>query len=138
MFKKTIAVALIAVVTCLSVRAQAQAETDQQAQAQQRKAASVKAKVQKIGVGKKSIVRVRLRDGTQVRGYVSQIGNDSFSVTDKATNKATPVSYGDVQTLKGKGLSTPAKVLIGVGIGVGIFVAVAAYEFGSHGVGLKI
>ena len=129
MFKKTIAIALIAVVTCLSTRAPAQNETDRQAQAQQRKAASVKAKVRKIGVGERSVVRVKLKDGTQFAGYLSQIGNDSFSITDKATNKATSVSYGDVQSVKGKGLSTTAKVLIGVGIGIVIVVVAVAVSF---------
>jgi hypothetical protein len=125
-------------VTCLSAAAQTQSETGGQAQGQQGKATSVKAKLQKIGVGERSAVRFKLKAGTQLRGYVSQIGNDSFTITEKASKTATYVSYGDVQSLKEKGLSTTAKVLIVVGIGVVIFVAVAAYEFSSHGVGMKI
>jgi hypothetical protein len=44
-------------------------------------------------MGEGSVVHVKLKDGTQVVGYLSPIGNDSFTTTDKATNKATSVSY---------------------------------------------
>jgi uncharacterized membrane protein YhiD involved in acid resistance len=37
------------------------------------------------------------------------------------------VSYGDVRSLKGKGLPTAAKVLIAVGIGVAVTAGVLAY-----------
>lgn len=119
MFKKTIAVALTAMVSCLSSIAQGQPE----------KAASVKAQVQKIGTGERSIVRLKLKDGTERLGYVSHIENDSFTITDKATQKASSVSYGDVQSLKlkGKGLSIATKILIGVGIGVAITAGIIAY-----------
>src|ERR1035438_1164938 len=85
MFKKTIALALTAVVTCLSSIAQARSETGGQAQGQPDKAASVKAQVRKIGIGESFVVRVKLKDGTDLRGYLSQIENDSFTITDKAT-----------------------------------------------------
>jgi hypothetical protein len=87
----------------------------------------VKAQVRKIGIGESFVVRVKLKDGTDLRGYLSQIENDSFTITDKAANKATSVSYGDVRSLKGKGLPTAAKVLIAVGIGVAVTAGVLAY-----------
>lgn len=127
MLNKTVAAALIGVMTCLSIGAEAQSETDEQAQERQNTAAIAKARVQEIASGKRSVVYIKLRDGTQLRGYISHIGNDSFTVTDKATNEATLVSYGDVVILKGKeGLSTKSKVLIGVTIAVSILgIAVA-------------
>jgi hypothetical protein len=119
MFKKTIAVALTAIVSCLSSIAHGQPD----------KAASVKAEVRKIGIGERSAVRVKLKDGTELRGYLSQIENDSFTITDKGTKKASSVSYGDVQSLKlkGKRLSIGTKILIGVGIGVAITAGIIAY-----------
>jgi hypothetical protein len=127
MFKKTVAVALIGVMTCLSIRAAAQSEADEQARERQNTAAVAKARAQELAAGKRSVVHVKLRDGTQLQGYISELGNDSFTITDKATNKTTSVSYGDVVTLKGKeGLSTKSKVLIVVGIAVGILGAVVA------------
>jgi len=129
MFQKTIAVALTAIVSCLSSIAQARSEAGGQAQGQPDNTAPVKAQVRQIGIGESSVVRVKLKDGTELRGYLSQIENDSFKVTDKATKKATSVSYGDVRSLKlkGKGLSVRTKVLIGVGIGVAIAAGVIAY-----------
>src|ERR1039458_9805841 len=118
MFKKTIAVALTAVVTCLSSIAQARSETGGQAQGQPDKAASVKAQVRKIGIGESFVVRVKLKDGTDLRGYLSQIENDSFTITDKATNKATSVSYGDVRSLKGKGLDRKSTRLNSSNLGI--------------------
>ena len=138
MFNKTVAAALIGVITCLSFRAVAQSEADEQAHERQNTAAIAKARAQDLAAGKRSVVYVKLRDGTQLRGRISEIGNDSFTITDKTTNKTTSVSYGDVVTLKGrKGLSTGSKVLIVVGIGVGILAAVVAVVL-SHGVGAKV
>jgi hypothetical protein len=121
MFRKTIAVALTAIVSCLSCIAQTQGQPD--------KTASVKAQVQKIGISDSSVVRVKLKDGTEHRGYLSQIENESFTITDQATKKAASISYGDVRSLKvnGKGMSTGTKVLIGVGVGVAIVGGIIAY-----------
>jgi len=124
MFKKTIAAVLIVAVTCLSGISQAQSGAGGQAQGPPGKAAAVKAKMQKIGVGERAVVRVRLRDGTELRRYLSRIENDSFSITDKTTKKATSASYGDVRSVTGKGLPTTAKVLIVVGVGVVVTVGV--------------
>jgi hypothetical protein len=137
MFNRTVAVALIAVMTCLSIRAEAQSDADEQAQ-RQNTAAIAKARVQEIATGKRPVVYVKLRDGTQLRGYISQIEDDSFTVTDKATNKTTSVSYGDVLILRGKAPpSTRRKVLIVVGIGVAILAAVVAVLL-SRKVGVKV
>ncbi len=118
MFKKTIAVALAVVITCLSSLAQAPDQAGVQAPVQPGKAASVKARMQKIGVGDRTVVNVKLKDGTELRGYLSRIEDNSFTITDKTTKKATSASYGDVRSFARKGLSTTAKVVIIVGIGV--------------------
>jgi hypothetical protein len=130
MLKQTVAILVIAAMTSLSLTASAASQADQPAQSQPDQAIKIKAKVQKIGAGEKAKVRVKLRDGTELRGYVSSIGNDSFSVTDSGARKASSLSYADVASVKGKGLSTAAKVLIVTGIGLGIVVAIVAI----HGV----
>lgn len=120
MFKKTIAVALAVIVSGVGSMAQAQAPPD--------KARSVQEQVRKIGIGESSVLRVRLKNGTDLRGYLGGIENDSFTITDQG-RKATPVAYGDVRSLKvnGKGMSTGTKILIGVGIGVAIVAGILAY-----------
>lgn len=118
----------------LNVAASAEDKEGQSTQVQSDQANKIKAKVQKTGAGGKSKVRVKLRDGTDLRGYISDIGNDSFTVTDSATHKATPVRYADAQSVKGKGLSTAAKVLIVTGIGLAVVVIVVAIH-GVHPLG---
>jgi len=86
----------------------------------------IKAKVAKRGVGEKARVSVRMQNGTQLKGYVSQAGEDSFVVTDSKTGQATTIAYREVEKVKGKGLSTAAKIGIGVAIGVGATVAALA------------
>ena len=124
MFQKTVAVALIAAMTCLSSIAQAQSEPGGQTQGPPDKAAAMKAKIQKIGVGEKSVVHVKLKDGTELRGHLSQIERDSFTVTDRTTKKATSASYGDVRSVSRKGIPTAGKVVI-------VVVVVAAITVGA-------
>ena len=85
-----------------------------------RQAAKAKAEVQKRGVGEKSRVRVILHDGSELRGYISKIEADSFSLTDPRSGRIDTVLYTDVKSVKGPGLSKPAEVLIGVGLVVAV------------------
>ena len=82
--------------------------------------AKAKAQVQKRGIGEKSRVKVKLRDNTEVKGYISKIEETSFAVTDKKTGQVTAIPYADVDKIRGPGLSTAAKIGIGVAVGVGI------------------
>lgn len=99
-------------------------------------AAKVKASVLKRGTGTRAKVNVKMPNGTQMKGYISQAGEDSFTLTDLKTSQTTTLAYSDVKQVKGAGgLSTAAKIAIGVGIGVAatvivIGVAVASSDFG--------
>lgn len=79
------------------------------------KAAKARAAVQKLGVGEKARVEVRLRDNTKLKGYVSASGEDSFTVTDAKTGAATTVAYAEAAQVKkqGGGLSPTAWAIIG-------------------------
>jgi hypothetical protein len=88
-------------------------------------AAKIKAKVQKRGIGETSRVKAKLVNGSEVKGYISKIEETSFTVTDKKTGQTTTVPYGDVQKIRGPGLSKSDKILIGVGVGVAVVVIVA-------------
>ena len=99
-----------------------------------RRAAKAKADVAKRGVGEKAKIKVEMRDKTEVKGYISQTGDDNFVVADAKTGVRTTVAYRDVAHVKGKGLSTGAKIGIGVGIAVvaiGIVIAAAAKSLGD-------
>src|SRR5215208_5410609 len=75
----------------------------------------VKAKVNDLGPGAK--VTVFLKDGSKVRGSISQILDDSFDVTVKKETQSSIISYRDVEKVKRRGWSTSAKIGLGVAIG---------------------
>ena len=78
--------------------------------------------VQKRGVGEKSRVTVRLRDRTEVKGYISQVEADTFQVTDWKSGQVTTVAYQDVTRIRGGGISTGAKIAIGAGVVAGAMI----------------
>jgi hypothetical protein len=80
----------------------------------------IKANVAKRGVGKKARVTVKLRDGSKPKGYISQAGEESFTLTDSKSGQSKTLAYVDVLQVKGQGgLSLGAKLAIAAGITVG-------------------
>jgi hypothetical protein len=80
--------------------------------------------VQKRGAGEKSRVKIKLSNGTEVKGYISKIDESSFEVTDKKTTQTTTISYSQVQKIQGPGLSKVEKIGIGVGVAVAVVVII--------------
>ena len=95
--------------------------------------AKVKAQVAKRGVGEKARIKLELRDKKEVKGYVSQAGEDDFVVADAKTGAKSTIAYRDVAQIKGKGLPLAAKIGIGVGIGVVVLAIVVVHAFNSIG-----
>ena len=93
----------------------------------------VKRAVQEGGTGEHSRVKVVLRDKTEVKGYVSQIGPDSFQLTDNKTGKVTAIAYQDVEKVRTSGLSTGAKIAIAAGVGVGVAFAAMLGSLAASG-----
>jgi len=93
----------------------------------------IQSEVEKRGTGKQSQLKVKLKNNTEVRGYISKIGDASFEVTGKS-GQATTIEYADVQKLQGSGLSKGAKIGIIVGVvvvAVAIVIAVAVAKAGG-------
>ena len=63
-----------------------------------------------------------MHDGTEIKGYISKIEENSFDVTDRKSGKVVAISYVDVDKVRGPGLSKAADIVIGVGIVVGVVV----------------
>jgi hypothetical protein len=80
----------------------------------------IRAGIYKLGIGKDARVEVKLRDKTQLQGYLSEVSEDSFTVTDLKTEASTVVAYPNVRQVKGHNLTTRTKILIGVAIAVGV------------------
>ncbi len=94
----------------------------------------IKANVTKRGTGEKARVNVKMLNGTKMKGFISQAGDDSFTLTDSKTKQTSTLAYSEVAQVKGTGLSTGAKILIGVGIAVGITaIVIAASPKGLEG-----
>ncbi len=79
-------------------------------------AQKVKAGIFKLGVGEAARVEIKLKDKTRLIGYVSEIGDNSFAVTDPKSGEARTVTYPDVVQVKGNNLSTGVKITIAVAI----------------------
>jgi hypothetical protein len=85
----------------------------------------VKQGIEKVGAGRDALVEVKLRDKTRIKGYVSEISEDGFVVTDFKTGAANTIAYADVSQVKGNNLSTGAKIAIGVSVAVGLVVLIS-------------
>ena len=84
-------------------------------------AQKVKTEIAKLGTGPDARVEVKLRDKTKLKGYISEVGEQSFAIIDDKTGSATTVTYPQVKQVKGNNLSTAAKIAIGIGIVVAVF-----------------
>ncbi|MGI8468137.1 MAG: hypothetical protein ACR2N3_06770 [Pyrinomonadaceae bacterium] len=114
MLKKYLTLIIAILVINLSFGATAFAET--KAEKTAKFAEKVKANIAKLGTGKDAKIAVKLKDGTKLKGYVSQINENSFVVVDEKTGSATEVPYPNAKQVKCNNLSNGAKVAIAVGI----------------------
>jgi len=112
MIKKYLSIALICLllVTANSALISAQTQTDKTASS----IAKVKTAVLKRGTGENKRVKVEMLNGMELKGYISQAGEDSFEFTDSKTKQSSSIFYRDVAKVKGNGLSKTAIISIGV------------------------
>jgi hypothetical protein len=122
MFKTLIPLALVGLLINLAGVRPVYADSKEEKQA--RFAEKVKAGVLELGTGEAARVRVQLRDKTKLEGHISAADGEGFSVTNPMTGVVTQVAYPQVISVKGKNLSSGAKIAIGVGVGVGILIVV--------------
>jgi hypothetical protein len=114
MFKKVLCLVLVGFL--LSVAGVRPAYAGAREEKETRLAEKVKKGISKLGTGAAARVEVKLRDKTELKGYVSEAGEDSFVIVDEKTSAISRVPYSQVQQVKGNNLSTAAKIAIGVGI----------------------
>jgi len=85
----------------------------------------IKIKVAKLGVGEKAKATVFLKDGTKIKGYIAQAGDDDFVLRDRKTDAPTTIRYDSVAKVdNNRGHSTARNVTLGVVVGVGAVLAV--------------
>ena len=97
MLKKILSILLIGLVMNLAV-----VTTFAQTKKEKEVADKVKSEITKLGVGTDAKVQVKLKDGTKIKGYVSEIGDDQFVVINEKTSQATPIPYSQAKSRQTK------------------------------------
>ena len=98
----------------------AQTQTDKTASS----IAKVKTAVLKRQTRDNKRVKVIMLNGSELKGYISQAGEDSFELTDSKTKQSNSIFYRDVKKVRGNGLSKTAIISLGA---VGAAAAVVLY-----------
>jgi hypothetical protein len=94
----------------------------------------VKKNVAKLGVGSKAKATITLNDGSKVKGYVYNAGDDDFVIHNTKTDAPTTVRYADVKNVddnRGHRNAKLAALFVGIGAAVtlvAVFGAIAANE----------
>lgn len=83
-------------------------------------AGKVRQAVLSLGTGEQARVKVRLRDGSKLEGYVVGAGDAAFTVVSAKTGAARVVPYPQVGQVKGNNLSTGAKIAIVAGVAAAV------------------
>src|ERR1700704_5252971 len=89
-----LALALMLNLSCFPCNAQTQERR------QDRAVERIKSNVAKLGTGAQARVRVTLRDGKKLNGYISEVGTDSFVIKDSKTQARETIMYGEVSDLQ--------------------------------------
>ena len=83
----------------------------------------VRTEIAKLGTGTDAKIKVKLKNGTKLKGYVMEAGENQFVVMNSKTGQAVPVVYSQVGQAKGNNLSRGTIITIGL-IGVAVLVLV--------------
>ena len=128
MIKKVLTTALSCLLIQAAISVQPASATSREAK-QIQFAERVKTEIAKLGVGRDARVSVRLRDKARVAGYISEINENSFVVTNLETGAKTTVAYPAVARVQGQHIETGLRIAlqaIGVVLGVILLWAIFA------------
>ena len=88
-----------------------------------------KAEVLKRLNKKETRVKVKLRNGSEMKGRITQSSENSFTLTNEKTGNGSDIAYADVLNVEGRGMSKKKKMFIAIGAGAAIFAAAFAYGY---------
>jgi hypothetical protein len=127
------AFSLFLIYFCLHAGASAQTSTAQVTK-ETKRAAKIKKLIFQSGIGPGNDIEVKLRDKTRIAGYVSEVTDDHFVVTDLKTGSSTKLEYGQVdkarllsvtkKDFEERDSPSPARIFRNAAIAFGISVAV--------------
>ncbi len=94
----------------------------------------VKTGIAKLGTGPEAKIKVKLKDGTKIKGYIMEVSESGFVAMNSKTNQTVPVAYSNVKQVRGNNISEGVKILIGVGAII-LLVAIMIAVVNSQGGG---
>jgi len=71
---------------------------------QQQKEEQWKHELEQKGIGEKSKWEARLQDGRKIKGYLSEIREDGFTLVNTKTDENSRVAFSELKSLKRQGL----------------------------------
>lgn len=78
----------------------AQTKADKKAAQEATRVAQIKSTVQGFGTGEDALVEVKRKGGKKVKGYISEVKDDSFIVADTAAASSYEIRYAEVDSVK--------------------------------------
>jgi hypothetical protein len=126
MLKKLLTILLICLVMNLATNVAFAGNSKEEKAA--KKIEKIKADIATLGTGTYAKIEVKLFDKTKLKGYITEVKTDSFTLMNEKTGATNEVSYPQVKQVKGNNLSTGVKIAIGVGILVVVVVLVCAFS----------
>lgn len=111
----------------------AQTKADKKAAQEAARIAQMKAAISSFGTGVDALIEVKRKGSKKVKGYISEVKDDSFVVADTAAASSYEICYGEVDSVKPwqlrTGPSSKGMILMWTAIGVGTTVlAILAYK----------
>lgn len=73
------------------------------AQSADAKSEQARQAVAKIGTGQKAKVAVKMRDSSQLKGYIESANDDSFSLVDEKSGSVRNIKFADVERIDRRG-----------------------------------
>lgn len=76
-------------------------------------AGKVKTEIAKLGTGTDAKIKLKLKNGTKIKGHIIETSENQFVVMNSKTGQAVPVAYSQVGQAKGNNLSKGTIIIIG-------------------------
>lgn len=118
--KRIVSLSLIAILMQTFFVSQTFAETKEE-----KRVAKARTEIAKLGTGTDARIKVKLKDKTQVEGYLAEADANQFVVVNAKTGEAVPVAYQNVKQARGNNLLTGAFIAIAFGIFIVVIVLAA-------------
>ena len=88
------------------------------------KTAKVKAEIAKRVTSKKTRVKIKLRNGGELKGRIDRADENGVTIAEDKTGKKVELAYGEIEKVNGRGLGKGAKIGMVAAIAVGVLAIV--------------